>query len=494
MKFCETYLRIPEGKSAGKPLTLIPSLERFFYDVFDNPHGTRKAILSMARKNAKSSGIACILVCFLVGPEAKLNTQIVSGAMSRDQAALIYKLASKMIRMSPKLVPIVKEIPSKKMLIGLPLNVEFQALAADGATAQGLSVYLGMIDEAGQVRGPSSDFISAIETSQGAHESPLMIYLSTQAPTDADFLSILIDDAINSQDPHIVCHLYAAPQNCDLMDRKAWKMANPGLGILRSEKDLEEQIKEAQRLPSKESSTRNLLLNQRVTLESPFVSKSVWMENGEKPGSLKGKKVYAGLDLSAVSDLTGLVLVSEDGDVECRAWLPEEGLSEKSRDDRVPYDVWARQGFLSTTPGRAIEYEWVANELVKIFNQYDIQVLNFDRYNMKFLKPWLEKAGMTKQQMEKFKECGQGFVTMSGCLRALEVALLQKQLKHGNHPVLTMCAGNAKIEMDAAGSRKFTKKKSTGRIDLMVALAMAEDARSGEKKPEEKKEWSVHIV
>lgn len=476
MRFCISYLKIPEGKDAGKPFYFTQSLEDFFYAVFDNPHVTRKAILSMARKNAKSTGIACILLCFLIGPEAKINTQIVSGAMSRDQAALIFKLALKMIQLSPDLHGLVKVIPSKKTLIGIARNVEFVALASDGGTNQGLSVYLGLIDEAGQVKGPTSDFISAIETSQGAHDQPLLIYLSTQAPTDADFLSILIDDAERSQDPHTVCHLYAAPEDCDLMDKKAWRMANPGLGLFRSEKDLEEQLKEAQRLPSKENSSRNLLLNQRISGESSFISRSVWEENGAEPEPMFKKKVWIGLDLSSVSDLTGAVMVSEDGDVECKAWLPSEGLLEKSKQDRVPYDVWAKQGILLTTPGKAIEYEYVAVQLKMVFDDYDVQQVNFDRYNMKFLHPWLVKAGFTPAQMEKFTDFGQGMVSMSPALRELEMKLLQKKLKHGMNPILTMCIGNSRIEMDAAGNRKFTKKKSTGRIDLAVCLAMAVDA------------------
>lgn len=492
MRFCEVFLKIPEGKDAGKPLYFTESLESFFYSVFDNPHGTRKAILSMARKNAKSTGIACILLCFLVGPEAKLNTQIVSGALSRDQAALIYKLAAKMIHQSPKLQKIVKEIPSKKTLIGLRLNVEFQALAADGATAQGLSVYLGLIDEAGQVRGPSSDFIDAISTSQGAHEAPLMIYLSTQAPTDADFLSVMIDDAELSQDPHTVCHVYAAPEDCDLLDEEAWAMANPGLGLFRSKKDLEEQIKEALRLPSKENNVRNLLLNQRISTNSPFVSKEIWQSNGSLPEPLKGKKVYGGLDLSAVSDLTGLVLVGEDGSVEVNAWLPKEGIIEKSKSDRVPYDVWAKQGLMELTPGKAIKYDWVAKKLRYVFDNYNVVKINFDRYNMKFLLPYLEEEKFTKEELEKFGEFGQGFVSMTGALRSLETSLLGGELKHGNNPVLTMCMGNCVIESDAAGNRKFTKKRSTGRIDLAVCLAMAEDARAAYK--EDKKEWSIHIL
>jgi phage terminase large subunit-like protein len=301
----------------------------------------------------------------------------------------------------------------------------------------------------------------------------LLIAISTQAPNDADLFSIWIDDAKSSKDKHIVSHVYEAPKDCDLLDEAAWKDANPALGIFRSYEDLREQAIQAERMPSSENTFRNLCLNQRVEANNPFISKVVWIENGDKPESMASKKIYAGLDLSSVSDLTALVLVSEDGDVESTFWLPSEGLIDKSKSDRVPYDVWSGQGHLLTTPGRAIEYEYIADYIRGIFDSYNIEKIAFDRYNMKFLRPWLEKVGFLDHELEKFVEFGQGFVSMSPAIRELESKLLQKKLKHGNHPVLTMCAANATIVMDPAGNRKFTKTKSTGRIDGMVALAMA---------------------
>ena len=122
---------------------------------------------------------------------------------------------------------------------------------------------LAILDEIGQVRGPQSDFIDAITTSQGAHEAPLLIAISTAAANDADLWSVWLDDARRSADPKIVCHLYAAPEGCDLMDESAWRAANPALGLFRSEADLREQMTQAQRMPSMETSARNLLLNQR---------------------------------------------------------------------------------------------------------------------------------------------------------------------------------------------------------------------------------------
>src|SRR5690625_5017618 len=269
--FVENYCRVPEGKLISQPLKLADFQRQFLLDVYDNPAGTSTAYLSIARKNGKTGLIAGILLAHLVGPEARQNSQIVSGAMSREQAGIVFALACKMIQLNPKLAEIVHIVPSSKRLIGQPRNVEYKALAADGKTAHGLSPVLAILDEVGQVRGPHSDFIDAIVTSQGAHESPLLLVISTQAATDADLLSVWLDDAQASSDKRIVCHLHVAPEGCELDDRKAWKAANPALGIFRSRDDLAEQMKQAKRMPSMENMARNLLLNQRVSTESPFV-------------------------------------------------------------------------------------------------------------------------------------------------------------------------------------------------------------------------------
>ena len=99
----------------------------------------------------------------------------------------------------------------------------------------------------------------------------------------------------------------------------------------------------------------------------------MWKDNGAEPDELAGQRVWAGLDLSSVSDLTALVLVTESGDVHCTFWLPAEGLAEKARNDRVPYDRWRDQGYLNTTPGRAIEYEFIADHLRGLFDRCDVQ-------------------------------------------------------------------------------------------------------------------------
>ncbi|MEI2746802.1 MAG: terminase TerL endonuclease subunit [Ottowia sp.] len=471
IQFIEKFCRVPEGALVGQPLRLAEFQKQFIRDTYDNEHGTRRAILSIARKNGKTGLIAGLLLAHLVGPEAKPNAQIVSGAMSRDQAALVFGLASKMVQQSPELAKRVRIVPSGKRLIGLPLNTEYRALAADGQTAHGLSPILAILDEAGQVRGPRSDFIDAITTSQGAHENPLLIVISTQAATDADLLSLWIDDALSGADKKTVCHLHAAPKDCELLDVDGWKAANPAMGLFRSLEDVREQAQQAQRLPSAEATFRWLVLNQRVSAVNPFISPDVWKSCGADPEPFDGP-VFAGLDLSARTDLTALVLVGQvEGVWHVRPyfWTPEQGIADRAKRDRVPYDLWAQQGHLRTTPGASVDYEHLASDVLEILDGLDVRAIAFDRWRMDVLKKELDRLGADLPLVP----WGQGFQSMSPALDALEAELLNGRVAHGMHPVLTMCAANAVIERDPAGNRKLTKAKSTGRIDGLQALAMA---------------------
>lgn len=439
--------------------------------IYDSP--TRTFILSMARKNAKTALASFLLLLHLCGPEARPNSQLFSAAQSRDQAAILFALAAKVVRMSPDLSAVVTIRDSGKQLFCPELGTLYRALSADASTAYGLSPAFVVHDELGQVKGPRSELYEALETAASAQEQPLSIVISTQAPTDADLLSLLIDDALTGADPRIKVELCSAPLDLDPFSEKAIRAANPHFDDFMNKEEVGRQASDAKRMPSRESSYRNLILNQRVEARNPFVSRAIWQDNGAAPGDLDGKPVFGGLDLSSVADLTALVLTTEAGDVVPTFWLPEDGLAEKSRHDRVPYDLWAKKGFLMTSPGRTIEYEFVAEYLRGVFDRCNVKALAFDRYNMRFLHPWLVKAGFTEDELKRFIDFGQGFASMSPAIRSLESALLGKQLKHGNHPVLEMCAANATVITDPAENRKFVKGKETGRIDGMVALAMA---------------------
>lgn len=478
----EAHCRIPEGKFVGRPVVLTKHQRRWIRAIYDSP--TRLFILSMARKNAKTALASFLLLLHLCGPEARANSQLFSAAQSRDQAAILFALAAKVVRMSPDLSEVVIVRDTAKQLACPELGTLYRALSADASTAYGLSPVFVVHDELGQVKGPRSELYEALETASAAQESPLSIVISTQAPTDADLLSLLIDDALTGAEPRIKVELCTAPLDLDPFTEKAIRAANPHFDDFMNQDEVHRQAQDAKRMPSREASYRNLILNQRVEARNPFISRAIWLENGEMPAHLDGREVYGGLDLSNVADLSALVLTTADGDVYPTFWLPEEGLAEKARADRVPYDLWARQGHLLTTPGRAIEYEFIAEHLRGVFDRCNVRALGFDRWGMKHLRPWLVKAGFTDEELERFVDFGQGFGSMSPAIRTLEERLLAKRLRHGNHPVLTMCAANATVATDPAENRKFIKGKATGRIDGMVALAMSVGVMPSAAEPE----------
>lgn len=477
IRWIEAYCRIPEGKDVGKPVKLRPWQKRDIKKIYDNPAGTRRAIVSFGRKNAKTTSAAFLLLLHTCGPEARANSQLNSAAQSKEQAAILFKLAAKIVRMSPDLNAVVVIRDTVKELFCPELGTLYKALSAEATTAYGLSPVFIVHDELGQVRGPRSELYDALETAVGAHENPLSIVISTQAPTDGDLLSILIDDAQAGNDPRVVLSLYTADPKLDPFSEQAIREANPAFGDFLNPVEVKAMAEDARRMPSRESEYRNLVLNQRVDRNTPFIAKSTWQANGAATSKWGDEPVYAGLDLSSTNDLTAFVPIAwigEAWETKPTFWLPGDGLREKARSDRVPYDVWADEGLLETTPGKSVEYEFVARWLFNFVSSHNVRKIAFDRWGMKFLKPWLLAAGFTEEQIEElFEPFGQGFQSMSPALRDLESALLSEKVRHGNHPVLSMCAANAVVTTDPAGGRKLNKAKAAGRIDGMVALCMA---------------------
>jgi phage terminase large subunit-like protein len=358
------------------------------------------------------------------------------------------------------------------------LGTKYRALSAEAHTAYGLNPSLVIFDELGQCRGPRSSLYEALETATGAQQDPLSIIISTQAPTDADLLSILIDDAKAGHDPRTVLLLHTAPPGLDPFAEETIKLANPAYGTFLNPQEVLAMARDAKRMPARESEYRNLVLNQRIETSIPFISPTVWKECGTPVGSLSGSiALYGGLDLSSVADLTALVLIGfQNGKwhVWPTFWLPSEGLSDKAITDRQPYDLWRARGYLQVTPGRTVSYEYVAHHLRELFNRYRIEKIAFDRWGFGHLTPWLLRAGFSEQAIEAhFVQFGQGVASMSPALRSLEEALIEGRLAHGNNPPLTMCVANLTVVVDDAGNRKPSKRKSTGRIDGAVALAMS---------------------
>jgi phage terminase large subunit-like protein len=474
ISFIERYLRVPEGKYVGQPVRLRDWQKDKLRQIYGSP--TRQCIWSMGRKNGKTALIAMLVLTHLAGPESRRNAQIYSAAQSRDQAGIVFGLASKMVRMNDELNRMVVVRDSAKELFCPATGVRYKALSADATTAYGLSPSLVIHDELGQVRGPRSELYDALETAMGAQAEPMSLVISTQAPTDGDLLSKIIDSAITSGDPRRKAFLFTAPPEADPWAEATWRLANPALGDFLGLEEFRDLADVAQKLPAQEAAFRNLNLNQRVAAEDHFLAPAVWALNAGVPdlSVLERKPVFAGADLSATQDLTAIVAAAMDAHgvwhLRCWFFLPEDGLRERAHRDRVPYDVWRDQGFLLTTPGKSVNEDAVAAIIEPALRNLDVRAFAYDRWQFESLKKAFARRNWEPPFPEDF---GQGFKTMTPALKAVESLALDGKLRHGNHPILRMCAENARVIVDDAGNRKLTKRRSTGRIDGMIALVMA---------------------
>ena len=473
----EQYLIVPEGPTFGQPVRLPEFVKEDIRKIYDNPAGTRRAILSRGRKNIKTAEAAMLMLLHLCGPEARPNSGLFSSAQSKEQAAVLFWMAAKMVRLSPTLNQYVGVREHIKELYCRDLGTVYKALSAEAKTKFGLSPVFIVHDELGQVKGPRSSLYSALETATGAQQNPLSIIISTQAPTDADLLSVLIDDALTGADPRVVISLHTCPVEADPFDVANIRLANPGFDTIQNQQEILAMAADARRMPATEAEYRNLVLNQRVEVKAPFISRAVW-EEGKHPVVPPGKaEVFLGFDLSEVRDLTCRVAVYfADGrwQVQPTFWLPADGLRERARGDRVPYDLWAEQGHIQLVPGKTVSYMHVAQDTAAFIKGCKFGHAGFDRYNWRHFKPWLVKAGVQEATLDKrFHDYGMGIVSMSPALRTLEEDILAGLVAHGGHPVLTMCMANAVVARDTAGNRRLDKAASRGRIDGAVALAIA---------------------
>jgi phage terminase large subunit-like protein len=478
-------LPITSGKLAGGTMEMRPWQREFIEAVYaEDAKGrrpVRTAILSMARKNGKTQLAAGLALCHLMGPESEQRGEVYSAALTRDQAAKLFQEMCAILAAHPELddrANIIRFNKQIEILSGDGAGSIYAALSADAGSKMGLSPSFVVYDELGSA--PNRDLFDALDTATGARENPLMVCISTQAAADHHVFSELIDyglqvQAGDVQDPSFHLTLYAAPQDADPWCIETWLTANPALDDFRSLEDVERQAAQAQLVPSKESAFRNLILNQRVSAVARFIHKAEWDRCNAAPDltKLSGRECFGGLDLSGSRDLTAFVLAfpNEDRsfDIKCQFFMPEANIAERSNEDRVPYDLWARQGFITLIPGATIDPSFVAHEIVQASQTFELQTVAYDRWRIEDLKRELGLFG-GNVPLEPF---GQGYKDMSPAVDMLERCVAEQLLRHGGNPVLNMCAANAVVTRDPAGSRKLDKSKATGRIDGLVALAMA---------------------
>jgi phage terminase large subunit-like protein len=472
-----------QGPLAGTNLKLRPWQTKFIKAVYRcdkrGNRSVRTAVLSVSRKNGKTQLAAALCLCALSGPESELRGECYSVACTKDQAGRIFNEMVAIITRTPWLNERVNIIRFRRELEDMANGSTFRVLSADVAPVHGLNPNFVCYDELGQV--PNRELYDALSTALGGRAQPLMLVISTQAASDTAPMSELVDYGLRIErgeikDAGFHLTLYTAPPESDPWKFATWKLANPALGDFRSLEDVKRLATLGQRVPSSAMSFRRYVLNQRVDASAPFLNMMLWEENSGNEydiHDLKGRQCFAGLDLGATKDMTALVLVFADGaggfDVIPFCWLPGETLTEREDEDAMPYRLWRDEGYLLTFHGRATDPKAVAIKIAELHGMCSIKALAFDRWRIEDIKRELDAIGCNVELVP----FGQGFKDLSPAVDVFERLVEQGKLRHDGHPVLKMAAANCRVEMDSAGNRKLSKRKSTGRIDPIVATCMA---------------------
>jgi len=483
--FFETFLTHSKGEWAGQPFLLQGwQRDQIIKPLFgwkraiDGSRRYRKAYIEIPRKNGKSTLVAGIGLYLLLA-DGEPGAEVYSAAADRDQAAIVFGEAQSMVESNPQLASMVQVY---KRSITVPNTRSFyKVLSADAYNKHGFNAHGIIFDELHAQ--PNRDLYDVLNTSTGARRQPLMVMITTAGYDrnsicweQHEYARQVLDGVID--DPAYFAFISAADENDDWQDPKIWHKANPGLGVTIKEEYLEAECKRAIQVPAYQNTFRRLHLNQWTQQETRWMPMEGWDECKQPIDMtlLKGATCYGGLDLASNSDLAAFVLdfPAEEGEEERHAWLPffwipEDAIIERARHDRVPYDAWARDGFIKTTPGNVIDYRTIVKDIEALGEIYNIREIAFDRWGAFQVSQQLEGAGFT---MVGF---GQGFVSMSPPTQQLLRLVLNHALIHDGHPVLRWNADNLMVSTDPAGNVKPNKDKSRQKIDGMVAGIMALD-------------------
>jgi len=488
--FFEDVLKLNGGDYEGKPFTLLPWQQFVIGSLFgwlgaDGYRRFRNAYVETAKGSGKSPLAGGVGMFGLVA-DNEPRAEIYSAATKKDQAMILFRDAVAMVDQSPELSKRLQKSGTGERCWNLAYMAQgafFRPISSDDGQS-GPRPHIGLIDELHEHK---TNVVVEMMRAGTKSRRQAMIFMITNAGHNRmgpcwgyhEYGAKVAAGEV--QDDAFFPYICALDENDDpFADESCWLKANPSLqdADLPGMKYIREQVVEAKGMPSKEAIVRRLNFCQWTDAESPWISGEVWRgaQRDFDWRDLRGRRAVAGLDLSSTTDLTGMVFLVEP--VEAGepwlmvpfAYLPDVELQRKADTDRVPYLQWRAEGYLDTTPGRAISKRVILQKLSAMCDFFEIIAVGYDRWRIEDLMALASDDGITLPEM---KPVGQGYKDFSPALETFERMLLNGEIAHAGHKVLDWCMSNAVIEQDGAENRKLSKEKATGRIDLAVAAVMA---------------------
>ena len=474
-----------KGKWAGKRFWLLPWQEQLIRDIFgivkhDGNRQFRTAFVEICKKVGKSE-LAAAIALYLLYADNEPSAEVYGAAADRQQASIVFDVARQMVEMSPALMKRSKLMAATKRIVNYGNAGYYQVLSAEVGGKHGFSVSGLVFDEIHTQ--PNRQLYDVLtKGSSDARQNPLHFIITT-AGTDRHSIAYELHtkavDILEGRrvDPTFYPVVYGLKDDEDWEDEANWYKVNPSLGYTVDIERLRDAYREAKQNPADEVTFKWLRLNMWVSSTVAWIPDAIFMKGNEEIdlAALEGRDCYGGLDLSSTGDITALVLMFPPRDEDEKYillpffWVPEETIPQRVKAASVPYDIWERQGYLLSTEGNVIHYDFIEKFINDLAEKYHICEIAVDRWNATQMIQNLEGDGFT---MVPF---GQGFASMSGPTKDFYRLLMEGQIIHGGHPVLRWMAGNVVVDTDPAGNIKVTKAKSKEKIDGIVAAIMALD-------------------
>ena len=476
--FFSSFLTHVKGVMADRPF--IPDswqVNDIIKPLFDKKTATgsrqyRTAYIEMPRKMGKST-LASAIALYLLFADEEQGAEIVSAAADREQASIVFDIARSMVLNSEALSGVAKIY--RKEIVVPSTNSRYRSISADAYSKHGMNLHGIIFDEVHAQ--PNRELWDVLTTATGARRQPLTFAITTAGYDRTSlcwelhcYAKSILEKTIS--DPTFLPVIYSADETDDWTQEKTWIKANPGYGVSVNKDYFINAVTEAKMIPAKEQTFRRLHLCQWTESFSRWIGLDRWDEcrDDDLAESLRGQPCYVGLDLASTTDLAALSLVfpQDDGySVLLHSFAPHEAQRKRERENKPRIDGWIRDGWITSTPGDVIDYEVIRKRLHHLAETYQIQQIAIDRWNATHLSTLLQGDGLSVVGF------GQGFASMAAPTKEFESLVLSKRIHHDGNPVLRWNVGNVCVETDAAGNLKPSKKRSSEKIDGVVATIMA---------------------
>ncbi|WP_044895953.1 terminase large subunit [Bacillus alveayuensis] len=446
----------------------------------------KKAYWQVGRKNAKSQSLACV-ASYEAMAFGENMSEVYIGATKTEQAKIVWNETEAMLAGCPELKGKYEvkygaiHHPKSRSIIR-PLSKE------DRKTGDGLNPQCGIIDE--YHAHETDEIYNIIDSGMIARAQPLLMIITTAGTnlnnpcyrSEYHYVSRLLDpnDPVENERYFAMVNELDKDENGnlidDIKDERAWLKANPiaasypeGVENIRSK--LQEALEKPDKMDDFLTKNMNIWINKR---EQGYISSDRWAACGkDELPNIKGLDAYVGVDLSSTTDLTSvsIEIPLDDGRnvVLSHSFIPEEKLDERMKTDKMPFDQWERQGWITVTPGAVVDYAFVREYIKSIEEKYGVFVkeICYDKYNARHLMQELEADGFITVEIP------QGIRYLSEPTKNFRTKVFEKKIIHNNNPVLTWAVGNAVTKKDAQENIMLDKSKSVDRIDPVAALINA---------------------